>query len=105
MGNPGSGYKVAEAVITEAAQDIITTRDDLQGEISSMRTRLESLNGQWQGSGGNAFRGAITAWEGTAKRVMDAMEVFHQNLTSSKNTYTSTEDAVSQRLNKYTNAL
>lgn len=105
MGNSGSGYKVADAVVTEAAKDIATTRDDLQGDIDNLRTRLESLNGQWEGSGGNAFRGAIRAWENTARRVMEAMTTFEQNLMGSESTYTNTEDAVTQRLNKYNNAL
>lgn len=104
MGNSGSGYNVAEGVISEAASDIATTKEDLVGDIAQMRGRLESLNESWKGSGGNAFRVAIQSWEQTAKRVVDAMDDFHAALTDSDTEYTSTDANAQSSFNKYANS-
>lgn len=101
MSTPGSGYKTSDQVLSEAAKDVLTTKEDLQGIIKEMRSRLETLNSSWRGRGGTAFQGAINAWQNTADRVVGAMDNFHANLTGTEATYSDTEDIVSGGLNRY----
>ncbi|MDT0200501.1 WXG100 family type VII secretion target [Nocardioides sp. AE5] len=101
MATSGSGHAVADAVLTEAARDITTTKQEIDSEITALRHQLEELNSAWLGLGGAAFRRAIVHWEGTAAGVISAMDTFHDSLVSSEATYHETEDVVAARLNKY----
>lgn len=101
MSTPGSGYKTTDVVLAEAAHDVEGTKLDLQGIITELRSRLDALNGSWQGRGGTAFQGAIQAWQHTADRVVGAMDNFHASLTGTEATYSETEDIVASGLNRY----
>lgn len=99
------GISKSDNVIVEAASDVAATRQELIGRIGALRARLESLNGAWQGRGQLAFQGAITAWQGTADRVVGALDDFGAQLHGSEATYDESEDVVASALNRYQSGL
>ncbi len=100
MGGTG-GLSKSDQVLIEAANDVGRTKEDLEGDIRQLRTKLENLQGQWEGRGGRAFQGAIVAWQNTADRVLGAMDNFKAELQGSEGTYNEAEDIVAGGLNKY----
>lgn len=97
------GYKATADVLTVAAKDVKTTQEELDQIITDIRTKLDHLNTAWQGRGGQAFQGAILAWQRTANRVTGAMDNFHASLTGTEQTYNETDDFVAGGLNRYEN--
>lgn len=100
MGSSG-GLSKSDQVLIEAAKDVGRTKEDLVGDITSLRNKLDQLQGQWEGRGGRAFTGAIQAWQNTADRVLGAMDNFKAELEGSEGTYNEAEDIVAGALNKY----
>lgn len=95
------GMKASADVLSVAAKDVKSTQEELDGIINDIRTKLDHLNTAWQGKGGQAFQGAILAWQRTANRVTGAMDNFHASLLGTEQTYDETEDHVAGGLNRY----
>lgn len=100
-----SGISKTDQVILVAADDVASTKADLQSTVAALRNKLEGLTGQWEGRGHLAFQGVIQAWQSTADRVLTALDTFDAELRSSEAAYDDSDDHVATTLNRYHSAL
>lgn len=95
----------SDQVLLDSAKDLQTTYDDVKGDLSTMRGKLDHLQTAWQGRGGAAFQGAINTWQQKADKVLLCMQEFKEQLEAVDAKYTVTEDDVSAVFNKYADGL
>lgn len=94
----GSGISKTAGVVGAAATDVAETRDRLDGDLSTLRRRLDELAGQWEGRGQRAFLEAIGAWQASADRVIRSLDDFELQLRATESTYDDADEQVASGL-------
>ncbi|WP_165872917.1 WXG100 family type VII secretion target [Nocardioides jejuensis] len=97
----GAGIGKADGVVLAAATDVGETRARLQGDLASLRGRLDHLSGQWEGRGHTAFVNAVGAWQATADRVVRSLDDFEAQLRATESTYDEAESQVASALGRF----
>lgn len=96
----GQEVSAADGALARGAKIVAESKTALVGELSSLEGRLSGLGAQWQGSGAVAFTNLMTRWREDANKIISALDGFEQNLIQSQTTYTQSDDAASQAMNR-----
>ncbi len=81
-----------------AADDVVASAEQVQGDFDSLRTRLGALADSFQGRSADAFDGAYTEWETSAKDLLTALDGLGKFLTQAANTIEETDTAIAGSL-------
>ena len=95
----------ADGALKAGAAQVAQTRGELQQQLSALEGRLNGIGAQWQGQGAVAFTALMQRWNEDARKITSALNEFEQNLLSSQNTYTATDDAQSATMARLTGRL
>lgn len=95
----------AEGAITRGAGVVAQSRGELLSELNVLRGKLESLRGAWAGQGAVAFAALMERWNGDANTIINALDEFEANLTSTEAQYTATDDTTSSTMTNLTSRL
>lgn len=82
-----------DGALDRGARVVADARAELLRELTSLRNQLNGLGGHWAGQGSVSFHSAMSRWDASATRFVDALTGFEDNLTSSSATYSTTDDA------------
>jgi len=74
----------------------------VQGLIQTLRTEVETLMGQWQGSAAGAFVQVHEAFEAQAQKINTALDGMHTALVSTRATYGTQESDQTSTFNTMT---
>lgn len=99
--NSGAGIGKADGAVLAAAADVGQTRAQLQGDLATLRARLDDLAGQWEGRGHRAFVSAVDSWQATADRIVRSLDDFEAQLRATETTYDEAEDQVAASLARF----
>ncbi|GLZ81818.1 ESAT-6-like protein [Actinorhabdospora filicis] len=89
------------ATIQKASQDVLTTKDNIDGQLSALRSLIAELASGWQGQAAGAFNRVMETYNGEAKTLMDALEAISEQLKSTGHSIASNEEASAQVLDKF----
>lgn len=81
-----------DGALDRGARIVADARNELRGELSSLRNALSGIGGQWVGQGSTSFQAAMSRWDTDATTIIDALNGFEANLRSSSSTYSSTDE-------------
>lgn len=98
-------FSAEENALRTGAGHVADARTTMNTQISDLRGRLTSLQGQWRGTGQLAFTNVMTNWERDATRLTSALENFEANLTGTDQAYTETDDSAQQAMNAFNASL
>jgi WXG100 family type VII secretion target len=91
---------VNRASMAQAAQQVEATAGMIGGLQANMNGYASQLGGGWQGNAAVAFTRTYEMFSADFAKVLSALQVIHEKLVSTRNTYQATEDANTARVNQ-----
>ena len=91
---------VNRASMAQAAQQVEAAFGMITGLQSNMNGYSSQLGGGWQGNAAVAFTRTYEMFSADFAKVLNALQVIHDKLVSTRNTYQVTEDANTARVNQ-----
>jgi len=91
---------VNRASMAQAAQQVEAAFGMITGLQSNMNGYSSQLGGGWQGNAAVAFTRTYEMFSADFAKVLNALQVIHDKLVSTRNTYQATEDANTARVNQ-----
>ncbi|MGH8902359.1 MAG: WXG100 family type VII secretion target [Egibacteraceae bacterium] len=86
------GFDTEVPTMQVAAGHVRDVNSQIQGQLSSLLSRLEPLMGSWQGAAATSFDTLEQRWHDNATRLNQALLGISEGLAQSKDTYATTED-------------
>lgn len=94
-----------EQSLTRGAQMVASAKGDLDQQLSALRGKLSGIGAQWRGAGSSAFQQTMVRWDEDARKITSALNEFEQNLRSSEQTYTASDETQSATFAKLSGRL
>ena len=91
---------VNRASMAQAAQQVEAAFGTITGLQSNMNGYSSQLGGGWQGNAAVAFTRTYEMFSADFAKVLNALQVIHDKLVSTRNTYQATEDTNTARVNQ-----
>jgi WXG100 family type VII secretion target len=91
---------VNRASMAQAAQQVEAAYGMITGLQANMNGYSSQLGGGWQGNAAVAFTRTYEMFSADFAKVLNALQVTHDKLVSTRNTYQATEDANTARVNQ-----
>jgi WXG100 family type VII secretion target len=91
---------VNRASMAQAAQQVEAAVGVIGGLQANMNGYVSQLGGGWQGNAAVAFTRTYEMFSADFAKVLNALQVIHEKLVSTRNTYQATEDANTARVNQ-----
>ena len=91
---------VNRASMAQAAQQVEAAYGMITGLQANMNGYSSQLGGGWQGNAAVAFTRTYDMFSADFAKVLNALQVIHDKLVSTRNTYQATEDANTARVNQ-----
>jgi WXG100 family type VII secretion target len=91
---------VNRASMAQAAQQVEAAYGVITGLQANMNGYSSQLGGGWQGNAAVAFTRTYEMFSADFAKVLNALQVTHDKLVSTRNTYQATEDANTARVNQ-----
>jgi WXG100 family type VII secretion target len=91
---------VNRASMAQAAQQVEAAFGMITGLQSHMNGYSSQLGGGWQGNAAVAFTRTYEMFSADFAKVLNALQVIHDKLVSTRNTYQATEDTNTARVNQ-----
>jgi len=91
---------VNRASMAQAAQQVEAAFGLITGLQTNMNGYSSQLGGGWQGNAAVAFTRTYEMFSADFAKVLNALEVTHDKLVSTRNTYQATEDTNTARVNQ-----
>lgn len=89
------------ATIQQASQDVILTKENIDGQLASLRNLIGDLASGWQGAAAGAFNRVMETYNNEAKTLMDALEAISEQLKSTGHSIASNEEAAVSAMSKF----
>jgi len=86
--------------MAQAAQQVEAAFGMITGLQSNMNGYSSQLGGGWQGNAAVAFTRTYEMFSADFAKVLNALQVIHDKLVSTRNTYQATEDTNTARVNQ-----
>jgi WXG100 family type VII secretion target len=90
MMNDGFGTTVEE--MERASRQVATVDEQVQSDLSALRSRLLPLSGAWQGEAAGAFHRLMERWDADAKALGEALRTIGRSIDSSGAGYRAHEE-------------
>jgi WXG100 family type VII secretion target len=88
-----------------AAQHVLSVNDQVQANLSALRSQLAPLSGAWQGQAANAFQGLMARWDTDARALNEALRGIGEAIQGSGQSYAQAEEHQAQSLSAISSAL
>jgi WXG100 family type VII secretion target len=91
---------VNRASMAQAAQQVEAAVGVISGLQANMNGYTSQLGGGWQGNAAVAFTRTYEMFSADFAKVLNSLQVIHEKLVSTRNTYQATEDANTARVDQ-----
>jgi WXG100 family type VII secretion target len=91
---------VNRASMAQAAQQVEAAVGVISGLQANMNGYTSQLGGGWQGNAAVAFTRTYEMFSADFAKVLNSLQVIHEKLVSTRNTYQTTEDTNTARVNQ-----
>lgn len=85
-------FATSQEAMAAGAAHVDEATQLVQGQISSLRTEVETMLGGWGGNAASAFTGLHQNFEGQATRINNALVAMQEALVSTRSTYVNQEE-------------
>ena len=98
-------YTTTPEQMQRAAQQVLSTNEQIQGSLRSMQTQLAPLAGAWQGRAATAFHQLMERWNTDAAKLNQALEGIGSAILGSGRSYEQAEQSHAQSMSSITSVL
>jgi 6 kDa early secretory antigenic target len=104
-GMSGSPFQVDHATLHTAANDVRSTRSEVDGQLKALSGVVEELGAAWQGQAAGGFQRLMAGWNGDVTKLLQAMDSIADLLDKSGTQHQVNEEHQDQMFNKFNSAL
>jgi WXG100 family type VII secretion target len=101
----GSPFRVDQATLHTAANDVRSTRTEVDGQLKTLKGAVDELGAAWQGQAASGFQQLMVRWNDDATKLLQAMDNIADLLDKSGNTHQANDEQQNEMLNKFNSAL
>ncbi|WP_157550810.1 WXG100 family type VII secretion target [Nocardioides jensenii] len=87
-----SGFNTSQDAMAAGAAHVDEAAQQVQGQINTLRTEVETMLGGWGGNAAAAFTGLHQNFESQATRINNSLIAMQEALVSTRTTYASQEE-------------
>ncbi|CAB4705150.1 MAG: WXG100 family type VII secretion target [Actinobacteria bacterium] len=98
-------YGQGDKTLTRAAGMVAEAKGEFDGISKTLMNNVESLKAQWGGQGSTAFQALAMAWNEKQQKIVNALNEFEANLTTTEKDNLATDDQQSASLVGLQNSL
>lgn len=100
-----SPFEVDHATLHTAANDVRSTRSEVDGELKKLWSVVDDLAIAWQGQASTGFQSLMNRWNGDTAKLLDALNDIADLLDKSGTAHQATDEEQQQMLDKFHSAL
>ncbi|GAB7043715.1 MULTISPECIES: WXG100 family type VII secretion target [Catenuloplanes] len=98
-------FEVDHATLHTAANDVRSTRSEVDGELKKLWNVVDDLAIAWQGSASTGFQQLMNRWSEDTNKLQEALNNIADLLDKSGTTHQVNDEEQQQMLNKFQSAL
>lgn len=102
---PTGGYGTQTDEMQRAGTHVFTVNESIQGELRTLRARLEPLAGAWRGEAATQFAALMVRWDADATSLNEALMGIGQAIQASGQSYQQNETTQQGAFSTITSAL
>ncbi|MFD1152076.1 WXG100 family type VII secretion target [Saccharothrix hoggarensis] len=95
-----SGYATGIPELQNAAKDIMSTNEAVQGTLNNLRNTIDSVSGAWKGSAADAFNKLMERFNDDAAKLQEALVSIAEQITGTTQTYVQQEEEQAQEMSQ-----
>ncbi len=93
------------ATLHKAANDVRSTRSEVEGDLRRLASLAEELGGQWRGQAATGFQSLMTRFGEDATKLQQALGDIADLLDKQANAHQHNDEEQSQMINKFSSVL
>ena len=101
----GSPFRVDQATLHTAANDVRSTRTDVDGQLKSLHGSVEELGAAWKGQAAAGFQRLMVKWNEDVSKLLQAMDDIADLLDKSGNVHQANDEQQDQMFNQFNSAV
>ncbi|PSL54746.1 WXG100 family type VII secretion target [Saccharothrix carnea] len=95
-----AGYATGIPELENAAKDIMSTNDGVQGILNNLRNTIDSVSGAWKGEAATAFGRLMERFNDDAAKLQEALVSIAEQITGTTQTYVQQEQEQAQEMSQ-----
>lgn len=99
------GFGTSTELMTTASHDVASAQQQVESELTRLRSNLESLRGAWTGEAYTTFAALMVRWDTNARSLTEALASIGSAIQSSGLAYQAQEDEQSGSISTISLAL
>jgi len=101
----GSPFRVDQATLHTAANDVRSTRTEVDGQLKSLQGNVEELSAAWKGQAATGFASLMNRWTQDVAKLLHAMDDIADLLDKSGNVHQSNDEQQNSMFNQFNSAV
>lgn len=98
-------FEVDQATLHAAANDVRSTRTDVDSDLSRLRGVVDQLAAAWRGQAGVSFQGLMQRWNEDTTKLLTALDQIAELLDRSGTQHQVNDEAQQQAMGRIQSAL
>ncbi|WP_309115133.1 WXG100 family type VII secretion target [Saccharothrix sp.] len=100
-----SGYGTGTDELVQAAKDIVSVDESVQGILNQVRSTVDTVSGSWKGAAATAFNTLMTRFDEDARKLQEALRAIAEQMSGSADIYARQEEEQNQSMSSLTSRL
>ena len=101
----GSPFRVDQATLHAAANDVRSTRGEVDGQLKSLQGNVEELGAAWKGQAAAGFTKLMIRWNEDVAKLLTAMDDIADLLDKSGNVHQANDEQQDQMFTQINSAV
>ena len=97
--------KTTVSTMEDTSRRVGAVREEIAGLLGNLRSEVDGNRGAWEGSAAIAFHSLMERWDGSAKKLNDALQAIGENIKSNSVTFDTTQQDHTASLNNVAGSL
>lgn len=98
-------FEVDQQTLHAAANDVRSTRQDVDGDLNRLRGVIDQLAGTWRGGAAISFQNLMQRWNEDTRKLLVALDGIGELLDQSGTQHQVTDEAQQAAMNRIQSAL
>lgn len=98
-------FEVDGATLHQAANDVRSTRSDVDGDLSRLRGMVDQLANAWRGQAGVGFQNLMQRWDQDTAKLLNALDNIGELLDQSGTQHEVNDESQQAEMNRIASAL
>ncbi|XVV03255.1 WXG100 family type VII secretion target [Actinosynnema sp. CA-248983] len=100
-----AGYTTGTPELIQAAKDIISVDESVQGILGQVRSTVDGVSASWAGQAATAFQTLMTRFDEDARKLQEALRGIAEQISGTAEIYARQEEEQNQSMSSLTSRL